>query len=147
MSLSQELWPKKKRISSNSKGKANELKLANVLTDWAGVKFFRTPGSGSFSNKAKNLVCDIMAEGCSFAIETKHYAKISQKDIEKIWKKAKTEHPNPLLFIRTNGMRGWLVYSEVDLKIPNVPRGTLYEYKSVDFFKLDYNEVNETATK
>lgn len=141
MSLSNELWPKKRKISSNEKGKANERLLATRLTEWSGVQFNRVPGSGAFGKRISNLVCDVMAEGFPYGIETKHYATITFKKILQIWDKAKTEHPNPLLFIRTNGTKSWLIYSEIDFKIPNVPRGTLYEYTSEEWLKQDYKTV------
>lgn len=141
MSLSNELWPKKKTINQAKKGKNNEWLLARTLTAWSGVLFQRVPGSGSFGKKIDNLVCDVIAEGFPYGIETKHYATITFKKIQQIWDKAKTEHPNPLLFIRTNGTKSWLIYSEIDFKIPNVPRGTLYEYTSEEWLKQDYKTV------
>jgi hypothetical protein len=141
MSLSQELWPKKKMVNGNKKGKQNEWLLARTLTAWSGVLFTRVPGSGSFSKRIDNLRCDIIADGFDFGIETKHYATITMTKIFQIWEKAKTEHPNPLLFIRTNGTKSWLIYSEIDFKIPNVPRGTLFEYTSEEWLKMDYKTV------
>lgn len=141
MSLIQELWPKKKKLNSKKKGNANELLLANTLTKWSGTKFNRVPGSGSMGWRLDNATGDVVANGFGFHIETKHYATITFKKIQQIWEKAKTEHPNPLLFIRTNGTKSWLIYSEIDFKIPNVLRGTLYEYTSEEWLKLDYKTI------
>lgn len=143
MNLANEIWPKKRKINSKVKGTTNEQKLARCLTDWSGILFSRTPNSGGLGYRLQNAACDIQANSFPYGIETKHYKVITQNQIKKFWEKAKTEHDNPLLFIRTNGMSGWLVYSELDFKIESVPRGTLFEYTSVNFFKLDYIKICE----
>lgn len=66
-------------INSKAKGSSFELKLAKMLTTWAGETFHRTPGSGALHwANDKRVVSDIvpsailMAKGWQFSIEAKN---------------------------------------------------------------------------
>ena len=59
------------------KGNSHERKVANILTEWSGSKFMRTPMSGAIHNfKDKRVVSDIVAplsiENWPFSIECKN---------------------------------------------------------------------------
>ena len=61
----------------NNKGNELERKVAKMLSDWAGVKFMRTPSSGAIHNfKDKRVVSDIVAPlsigNFPFSIECKN---------------------------------------------------------------------------
>lgn len=128
---------------SRKKGVDNEKVLAKKLTEWVGVKFIRTPGSGSLGKLARFLRMDIMVtEGTfPFGIETKRYAKMTDNKLYSIWQKACSEHEHPLVFVKLDGMRYWWIYTNIDLGLPvyhNI--NELYAYSSIDLFKTNYND-------
>jgi len=129
--------------NSRKKGVDNEKVLAKKLTEWVGVKFMRTPGSGSLGKMARFMSMDIMiTEGhFPFGIETKRYKDMGRTKLLRVWEKAKTEHEFPLLFVKLDGMRHWWVYTDKDLGLPiDHTIADLHGYSSNELFKINYND-------
>lgn len=136
-------------LKSRKKGVDNEKVLAKKLSEWVGVKFMRTPGSGALGRNAMFLRMDIMiTEGSfPFGIETKRYKTITDGKIAQFWAKARDEHDHPLLFIKLDGMRFWWVYTTMDLGIPiNHTKGELLVYSSIELFKINYDDFKSFLT-
>ncbi len=139
----------KQGAKSRKKGVDNEKVLAKKLTEWVGVKFMRTPGSGSLGRQAMFMRMDIMiTEGkFPFGIETKRYKAITGGKLLKVWEKAKSEHELPLIFLKLDGMRFWWVYSDKDLGMTiHHEIGILKAYSSIELFKISYDDFRTFCT-
>lgn len=105
--------------NAKAKGNTFELTVAKMLTEWAGVKFMRTPMSGAIHNfNDKRVISDIVAPlsigNFPFSIECKNqevpwdfdFILTGTSTIWKFWRQAsedaQSEQLEPLLVFKKN---------------------------------------------
>ena len=102
----------KQKVNSKVKGNKNELKVAKAISKWTGVEFRRTPMSGAIHVPLHWLAGDIFCTDQSFnfpfAVEAKHYHKLTDGKMITFFMQAKADadriNKHPLLMARENGM-------------------------------------------
>lgn len=131
---------KKKKINSKNKGNSGERRVAAILSEWAGIKFERTPGSGATRWKEKNnaigdIVCP-MDFYFPFIVEVKLRKDIKFEKInatlKKFWDQNMVDslraNKDCMVFFRKNGMpyKDW--YLMVSEKLINTIDSLISKY-------------------
>lgn len=148
-----------------TKGNDFERQVAKIFTDWAGVKFMRTPASGAIHNfKDKRVVSDIVPPlsigNFPFSIECKkvecswEFSTIlegTSQTIEKHWKQcvddASREGLIPLLVFSKNFRSIYGIMRKVDFSETKVDLNRHLEVHQSDGFPLIiFNLQNFLAT-
>lgn len=95
---------------SGNKGKRFERKIANLLTDWAGLPFGRTPMSGAYVKEPGDIIC-LDSNACfPFSVECKHWEG---------WTLDNVFHIN-------GNMPGWLAQMMEQTQNKSIATGQLY---------------------
>lgn len=121
--MAKETTETKPRVNSKRKGSKNERAIAKIFSEWTGLEFARTPGSGGLRWKRQDdtvgdIVCtDKKNRGFKFCVEAKFHEEINfnhlvgsnNSEIIKFWKQSLEEGARsgkiPLLFMRYNLMK------------------------------------------
>ena len=139
---------------SKLKGSAFETKIRDVLTEELGIKFERTPLSGSISYLRGDLWVPSDTKGFEFVIECKHYAELEfnnlltakSTDILEFWKQALDEaqvmNKKPLVIFRWNRSKDFILW-DTDMNLEHQ-----IEYKVFGYaFKMCWYRDWETDRK
>ncbi len=125
---------------SKLKGSAFETKIRDVLTEELGIKFERTPLSGSISYLRGDLWVPSDTKGFEFVIECKHYAELEfnnlltakSTDILEFWKQALDEaqvmNKKPLVIFRWNRSKDFILW-DTDMNLEHQIEYKVFGYQ------------------
>lgn len=150
-------------INSRKKGNKAERAVANLLTEWTGKKFARTPSSGGLQWQASNAKGDIVCteEGHFFplCVEIKAHQEVNFEElltkrkkspkILEFWKQCRRDahlaSKAPILFFRYNGLPKDFYFIIVETYIyKKIRRDQMVEGYGQEYFHINTEEYKLT---
>ena len=125
---------------SKLKGSAFEAKIRDKLTEELGIKFERTPLSGSISYLRGDLWVPSDTKGFEYVIECKHYSELEfnnlltakSTDILEFWRQSldesQTMNKHPLVIFRWNRSKDFILW-DTDLNLDHQVEYKIFGYK------------------